>query len=261
MISLFSTPKAFEGHIGLIQHNTMANWQLFGYETFLFCNDPGVKQAAMKYGVNHVPEVARTEMGTPIIGEIFRDVQTKASHDLIMYANTDIIFVRGLDEVLNYVNNTFDRVLVTGSRHNLDVEREIKYTGNWSYQLEEEARTQGVPHPGTGIDYFIFRKGMFTDMPKFALGRGYWDTWLVASALSHKSPVIDATEVVFVVHQNHDYMHLPESAEKRGKRKKWYSKGPETAENSILRGDMIKSCRDATYKLSLDPFTGSITHF
>jgi hypothetical protein len=261
MISLFSTPKAWEGHIGIIQRNAMRSWQELGCETFLFCNDKGTKQAAKQFKAKHISKVRRTRAGTPVIGQIFKQMQGLTNNDILVYLNTDIILVRGFIESINYVADQFDNFLVVGSRYNLDVDYEIDYTGGWQNEYERLALNYGKPHPGTGVDYFAFRKGMFMDMPNFALGRGFWDTWLIGKAIKDNIPVFDSTKTIFVIHQNHTYAHLPKEAPKRGNRDKWYSKGPETEMNKKLRAGINKSCQNADYILEIDPFTGSLIHF
>jgi hypothetical protein len=50
---------------------------------------------------------------------------------------------------------------------------------------------------------------MFLDMPDFAIGRAGWDNWMIYRALQEGCPVIDATPSLMIIHQNHDYSHLP----------------------------------------------------
>lgn len=44
-------------------------------------------------------------------------------------------------------------------------------------------------------------------MPPLAIGRFWWDNWLVWKARSLDAKVVDASKAVLVVHQNHDYSH------------------------------------------------------
>jgi hypothetical protein len=44
-------------------------------------------------------------------------------------------------------------------------------------------------------------------MPPLAIGRFWWDNWLLWKARSLGAPVLDATTVVTAIHQNHDYSH------------------------------------------------------
>jgi hypothetical protein len=46
-------------------------------------------------------------------------------------------------------------------------------------------------------------------MPDFAIGRAGWDNWMIYHARQQGWPVIDGTPDVMILHQNHDYSHLP----------------------------------------------------
>ena len=59
-------------------------------------------------------------------------------------------------------------------------------------------------HPKTGIDYFVFPKLYLTKFD-FAIGRTSWDNWLVYNARLNKHPVINGTQSIDIIHQNHDY--------------------------------------------------------
>jgi hypothetical protein len=56
-----------------------------------------------------------------------------------------------------------------------------------------------------GIDYFVFPKDLWGTIPPFALGRAYWDNWLLYAARRRRAVVVDATPVVLAVHQEHAY--------------------------------------------------------
>ncbi|MCK5347412.1 MAG: hypothetical protein KAR20_28575, partial [Candidatus Heimdallarchaeota archaeon] len=134
----------------------MKSWQELNCETFLFCNDKGTKQAAKQFGAKHIPEVRRTRANTPVIGQIFKQMQGLTKNDVLVYLNTDIILVRGFVESISYVASQVDNFLVVESRYNLDVDYEIDYKDGWQNEYEHMALTYGKPHPGTGVDYFAF---------------------------------------------------------------------------------------------------------
>jgi len=73
--------------------------------------------------------------------------------------------------------------------------------------VREEARTRGKLQIARNIDYFAFSRGLYPAMPPLAVGRFWWDNWLVWKVRSMGAPVVDASAVVTAVHQNHDYSH------------------------------------------------------
>jgi hypothetical protein len=80
--------------------------------------------------------------------------------------------------------------------------------------LRQLARNINRPRPAQWIDYFLFSKGLYyKKVPEFVIGRPGWDSWLLCYPLSIKVPVVDASQDVPAVHQNHDYSHHPAGAE------------------------------------------------
>ncbi len=57
------------------------------------------------------------------------------------------------------------------------------------------------------IDYFVFPRKLYAPLPEMALGRFWWDNWLIWKAHTVGAAVVDATEVVLAIHQNHSYSH------------------------------------------------------
>jgi hypothetical protein len=79
-----------------------------------------------------------------------------------------------------------------------------------------------------GSDYFIFPRDCFADMPEFAIGRAGWDNWMIYKARKEGWATVDATSSIMIIHQNHDYGHLPGGQP--------HYKLPETYENIRLAG-------------------------
>jgi hypothetical protein len=87
---------------------------------------------------------------------------------------------------------------------------------------------EGRLHRASGSDYFIFPRECFKDMPAFAIGRAGWDNWMIYAGRKNGWPVVDATASIMIVHQNHDYSHLPGGQP--------HYRLPETYENVRLAG-------------------------
>ena len=63
---------------------------------------------------------------------------------------------------------------------------------------------RGRPHPPSGVDYYLFTRELYGELPPFAIGRTAYDNWLIFKARSLGVPVIDATRMVTCIHQNHE---------------------------------------------------------
>ena len=54
-----------------------------------------------------------------------------------------------------------------------------------------ELEASADPRAAFAIDYFVYPRGMFGEIPQFALGRWYWDQWLVYRARRLGGALID----------------------------------------------------------------------
>jgi hypothetical protein len=243
MLTLFSIPKAFVGHVGVIQENALRSWcRLPGCEVILVGKDPGVAEAAARNGARWLPDVAVNELGTPLLDSAFRLARESASHPVLCYVNADIVFMSDLLEAVRLVD--FREFLIAGQRWNLDVTEPLDFdVPGWEERLRERVRRDGELYPPYGIDYFVFRKdGALGQMPPFAVGRPNWDNWFIYDARRRGAQVIDATAAVMAVHQNHGYAHV-----KQRKGPAW--EGPEGDRNLSLAGgaSRLLGLGDATH--------------
>jgi hypothetical protein len=120
------------------------------------------------------------------------------------------------------------KFLIVGQRWDLDVTQPLDFTAGWVKSLQTDAHTRGELHRPMGSDYFIFPRECFIDMPDFAIGRAGWDNWMIYKARKEGWLTVDATSSIFVIHQNHDYSHLPGGQP--------HYRLPETYENIRLAG-------------------------
>src|SRR6266700_3343757 len=191
MLTLFTIPKPFRGHIGVIQRNALKTWALLrqGCEIMLFGDDEGTAAIARELAVRHVPHVARNEYGTPLVSDIF--------------ANADIILLNDLLDALSRIRR--QRFLMLGRRWDLDLKEPWDFQDpEWEQNLRADVRRRGRLHSYGGVDYYVFRRGVLGQLPPFAVGRTTYDNWLIWRARSLGVPVIDATRVVTCIHQDHD---------------------------------------------------------
>jgi predicted SAM-dependent methyltransferase len=246
MITIFSIPKAFKGHIDIIQRNALKSWTKLGSgcEVLLFGDDEGVAEAAEELGVKHVSDIEKNEHGTPLLDFVFDKAQQIAKHDKLCYVNADIILLNDIVEAVKQVN--FDKYLIVGQRWDVDIEESLDYqSDDWEKSLRGFIESHGQIHPPSGSDYFIFPKGVLGQFPPFAVGRPGWDTWVIYRGRKIGIPVIDISPAVTVIHQNHDYKHVP-----GGDGKDW--RGPEGDTNIDLIGgwDYVFTLRDTNWILN-----------
>jgi hypothetical protein len=244
-----SIPKAFSGHFGIIQTNAIRSWTLLQPrpEIILFGDDPGTAEIARELQLRHEPQVERNEFGTPLVSGIFGRAQQMARHDLVCYINADIILTRHFMGAIEQVPPRFlaSSFLMVGRKQMLDLPQLLDFSDPaWEQAVVERARA-GVKFGTSDSDYFIFPKGMYENIPPFAVGRCFWSPWFVWEARRQRIPVIDATAVIPAVESCHDYSH----AASTGHSKKLG--GPEYESNRrLFRGCKYLTTLDATLQMT-----------
>lgn len=215
-------------------------------EIIVFGNDEGTAENTSALSVRHVPDVACNEHGTPLISDVFAKAQQVAGGDLLCYVNADIIFLDDFTDAVNYVARRKRQFLMGGRRWNLDIQNLLEFGPRWEDHLRSEVASKGDLFDASGIDYFVFRRGIWGPIPPFAIGRTLWDNWLLYSARQRGVAIVDATERISAIHQNHDYSHL-----KNGKLEAW--EGLEARQNFIFAGGDYKyafTLEDANWLLN-----------
>jgi len=245
-ITIFSAPKPFTDlHIAMIQRNAIKSWTLIpDVEVILLGEETGLAEAAHELGVKHIPNVARNESGTPLISSMFQLARENSSSNLLCIINTDMILMPDFVEAAKNAANLEDKFVLLSQRWDLDVTQPLDFSADWSDRLRSTVYGQGSLHRPAGSDFFLFPKSCYTDVPDFAIGRAGWDNWMIYKARQENWPVIDCTPSVMIVHQNHDYRHLPGG--------KPHYEHPETNENTRLAGGPAAvryTILDATHRL------------
>ncbi|MGH9775216.1 MAG: hypothetical protein ACRD50_09750 [Candidatus Acidiferrales bacterium] len=249
MLTIFSTPKPFCGHINVIQRNAIVSWKHLhpGCEVILFGPEEGARETALELGIRHEPKVQCNEYGTKYLASFFDRAQQIARHDVLCYVNCDIIltsdFRRAVEKFLNWPRP----FLMAGQRWDLDVREPLEFThADWEEQIRSHALDANNQRPPQWIDYFVFSRGLFLNrIPRFVIGRPSWDNWLIWYARHSGAAVIDASSVVTPIHQNHDYSYHPD-----GEEGVW--QGDEARENQRLLGGRwhCRTLEDARYRLT-----------
>jgi hypothetical protein len=132
-----------------------------------------------------------------------------------------------------------------GRRWDLDVTQPLDFSQpGWQEAIVQRARREGFQRLYYNIDYFAFRRGLYPQVPGLVIGRNWWDQWLVWQARAAGAPVVDVSDVVCAVHQNHDYSYHPQ-----GMAGVWSDEV--TQENFRLAGGWphLHTIEDARYRL------------
>ena len=246
LITLFSAPKPFtDPHIAMIQRNAIKSWTLLpDVEVVLLGDEEGLTEAARDLGVKHVAHVECNANGTPLISSMFTLARENSNSDLLCIINTDMVLMPDFVEAAKKVKGLRSEFVLLSQRWDLDVITSLDFSGDWSRGLRSMVHGQGQLHRPAGSDFFLFPKSCYADIPAFTIGRAGWDNWMIYKARKENWAVIDCTPSVMIVHQNHDYSHLPGA--------KPHYDHPDTNENIRLAGGQANvryTILDATHQL------------
>ena len=246
LITLFSAPKPFTNpHIAMIQRNAIKSWTLLpDVEVILLGEETGLAEAAKELGVKYIPSVARNDSGTPLISSMFQLARENSNSELLCIINADMVLMPDFVEAAKQAEKLKDKFVLLSQRWDYDITSPIDFAAGWESQLRESVRKQNQLHRPAGSDFFLFPKSCYQDIPAFIIGRAGWDNWMIYKARKEGWPVIDCTPSVMIVHQNHDYSHLPGG--------KSHYEHPDTNENIRLAGGQANiryTILDATHQL------------
>jgi hypothetical protein len=231
LLTIFSAPKPFsDAHINLIQRNAIHSWKTLGndVEIVLIGDEEGIKEATEDLGLAHFAGVKTNREGTPLISSIFELGRSFDHSPLLAFVNADILLLSDFLAAAHLILEQVSKFLIVGQRWDLEVREQIQMNSGWESGLKKDLQERGHLHPPMGSDYFIFPRECYQDIPDFAVGRAGWDNWMIFKGRREGWKVIDATGAITVIHQDHDYSHLPEG--------KPHYRLPESDENVRLAG-------------------------
>lgn len=250
--TIFFCPKPFvDPHDIVIQRNAIQSWVRINPrpEIILLGDEVGNAAVAQEFDLIHLPDVKLNAFNTPMLDSLFSIAEEHATHDILCYVNADIIFLQDLSDTIMKVNTLANEFLVVGRRIDFDQRVLIDFSKPNSMDLlKKQVCIRGVLHNFGGIDFFVFKKGSLGLLPPFAIGRPYWDNWMIWRAFSKGIPIIDITLQTKVVHQNHGYVHVKK--EHNDDPFKWI--GPEARNNKQFIDSWLHqlSIKHATYQLT-----------
>ncbi len=215
-------------------------------EVLLLGEEDGLEQTANELGVKWIPQLERNTEGTPLISSMFEQARNHGTGELLSIINADILVMDDFAPSARLVQQQSVHFLMMGHRWDLDVEESMSFSGDWQSELRQNIHENGRLHKSKGSDYFIFTRDAFPTFPRFAIGRAGWDNWTIYHARKQGWHVIDATDAVTIIHQQHDYHHLPGG--------KIHYTLPESDENMLLAGGKrhIFTLLDANFRLEKD---------
>jgi hypothetical protein len=248
MLTIFSTPKPFEGHIDIIQRNAIQSWLRLSPEiqVILIGDETGAAEVAREFGILHVKQVERGRGGAKYLSSIFREAERHAHHEIVCYVNCDVMLMSDFLQAARRVSSWRESFLMAGRRWDVDISEPWDFLApEWESRLRTDVLTRGTRLTQHAIDYFVFPRGMYREIPPLVIGRYWWDHWLLWRARSISVPVVDATANVMAVHQNHDHAYHPQ-----GLHGVWHGQEAQANRQFAGQGRHLFTLDDATHLLT-----------
>ena len=246
MLTFFSTPKPFRGHIGVIQRNAIRSWKLThpDVEVILFGDEEGAAEIASELGARHEPQVDCNSHGTPLLSGLFERAARLAQWDRLCFLNADILLTDDFVPAAAKLSQLCARSLMVGRRCDLDVREPLDFLSlDWRQTIRRAARDRGRLRPPQWVDFFVFSRDLLRgQVPDFAIGRPGYDNWLLWKVRSMGICVVDVTDVVLAIHQNHDH------SQQGGENAFW--NGAEAQANYALLDGHFATIDNATHRLT-----------
>jgi hypothetical protein len=209
-LTMLTTTKPFRGHNAVIQRNALESWTRLDPrpDVIVFGDDEGAAEVCAALGLRHVPTVATNAEGTPLVSDMFLQGQALARTPMVCWANADVIFTDALVRAAALAARHPRPAYVVGQRTDIDQETPYPFVEGWQDAVVTRADRDCELKPRNWIDWFLFTRGLFAELPPFAIGRPGYDPWLIWKAAELGADVVDATAAVPAVHQRHDYRHV-----------------------------------------------------
>lgn len=207
-ITFVAVPREFEGEFEYIQYNAIMSWLNLSVskEIILVC-DEGIEEYIKDERVKYVRELKYTKYAKPNLKSVFSTVKKYLKTDYVVFVNCDIIFLDDFSKTLKkIIEKLQSNLFLVGRRTNVNIKDKINFKNiHWwdeVYKLKEE----GCIGNELSLDYFIFHRSFLDiDFPEFSIGGMYWDNWLLSEAFKKNLIIIDVTDSISALHQNHSY--------------------------------------------------------
>lgn len=217
-ILFLTCPKRFHEETGQMQVRAIRSWRALGAEVALLGPETDVETAPVMEGVFTRIVPGREGISKlPLFSDLLKAITSNPS-PLLCYLNADILLPGNLaglkashDAFFYEEERLPEKFLITGSRWDLGagVFPEDPGSNEAVVGMLQKGGPQGDVelHDESAMDYFIFPKGMFDEIPPLIVGRGGYDNALLAYCMRRGIPVIDSSREWPVLHQFHGYQH------------------------------------------------------
>ena len=185
------------------QRNAVQSWRLAFPDATIVLFGEETEPTSKRLGVWWNP-VERYE-GIPLLSDIVSKLSGWAAEgkiERVMYINSDIMLAPESSHALAGRLAGSEPFLLTGLRTNTWIEDDVILPAPQTWW--DDWRKLGKLMEPCGADWFMFRPGMYADMPPFCVGRTTFDNYLIFAAQQENAEAVDVTPLVLALHQDHE---------------------------------------------------------
>ena len=127
MFTIFTFPRPFESPFNTPQLNAINSWKKIHKDIEIYLINDELNTAKEFPSKNKIKCIDGkfSKYGSPLLKDAIQSINTMAKNDIILFINTDIIYVDGIKRTTDIVLNNFDKYFIVGRRVDYDIDYEI----------------------------------------------------------------------------------------------------------------------------------------
>lgn len=185
-----------------IQSNSINSWINLPIDKkiIILNKDSSVVDFCNHFEVELITEFESSDLtDLPTFRSMIKSASDFANNDdIIIWSNCDIIFDKTLVDNIIELSSFKKELVLVGRRKELKIDRILL-----PFEFDN-LYTSSEKMSDYAIDYFIFRKNMFDDLPHFFVARQRFDNYLLSYCIK-KYLTIDCTNTINCFHQSHGH--------------------------------------------------------
>lgn len=169
----------------------------------------GVKEFCSEIGARHQPKLMTNSFLSPRLDSLFERAASDSTTEITCFVAADTILPTNFSAKLQKLFDQSQNLLVVGKPNQLpqSYHRMLKQRGKYSISNDEFALMTRETTLLTRSRFYAFSKGIWGYLPPLALGSVHWSNFLVINGLLNCPDVVDATQFIPSLHQEHNYTH------------------------------------------------------
>ena len=190
--------------IKIMQYNSINSWKWLDCEKeiLVFNRESSIKEMCDELEIKNINDYESSDFSDLPTWRAMRNVACEfaSENDIIVWVNSDIVFDDTLVHTINELKKSgLDDFILTGKRKNWPI--------FWELNNKEEINKIEFDKIGNEyeIDYFIYNKKHFSDLPKFFIARMKFDNYLMKLSIDSVEKTIDSTFAINSYHHEHGY--------------------------------------------------------